>query len=176
MNLPYVIATALTVSIDALVVGYSVAISAKENYLLPITVAVVTYLMCLVASFAGTLLQGFLKEYVKYFGAIILAGLGVNALRKKDDDAFGAANSLGNTNFTQCLVTGVGVGLDGAVTNLTLVANLADVFFVPALFAVTHFFAIYAGQRLARNNKIEKANLFSAAMFFLLAALKLADL
>ena len=171
LNILYVIATALTVSVDALIVGYSASLATKKNFLLPVTVAIVTYFMCLAASLAGRLLQNFLQDYVQYFGAAILALLGIGALRKKQTQTF----SLHDVNFTQCLMTGFGVGLDGAVTNLTLVQNLSDVFFIPALFAVTHFFAIYAGQCLAKNTKIEKANIFSAVMFFLLAAVKLAN-
>ena len=170
MNILYVVATALTVSVDALIVGYSVSISAPKNYLLPATVAIVTYFMCVVASLAGALLQEFLQGYVKYVGGIILAALGLNALRNSETQV------LHNTSFAQCLITGFGVGLDGAVANLTLVSSLNDVFFVPALFALTHFFAIYVGQYLASNVKIKKANVFSAVMFFILAAIKLADL
>ena len=154
MNLLYVVATALTVSVDALVVGYSVSLSARKNCMLPLTVAIVTYFMCLVASLAGSLLQDFLKGYVKYVGAAILVALGVNALRKKED------GSLQSAEFSQCLLTGFGVGIDGAVANLMLVQNLSDVLFVPALFAVTHFFAIYFGQCLAKNTKIEKPTFF----------------
>ena len=115
-------------------------------------------------------MQEFFQGYVKYIGAIILAGLGANALRKNETD------NLKDTDFAQCLATGFGVGLDGAVANLTLAQNISDVIFVPALFAVTHFVAIFIGQCLAKNTKVEKANIFSAVMFFVLAAVKIADL
>lgn len=167
--MPYVIATALTVSVDALIVGYSVSLATQRNFALPLTVAVITYFMCLAASIAGTLLQGFLKNYVRYIGGVILVGLGLSALRKKSE-------TTQNSNFAQCLLTGFGVGVDGAIANLTLVESVADIIFVPALFAITHFVAIYVGQSLAQNTKIEKANIFSAIMFFVLAAVKFADL
>ena len=170
MNIPYVVATALTVSVDALIVGYSASLSARKKFLLPVTVAIVTYFLCLMTSLAGALLQGFLKDYVKYIGAAILLGLGINALCAKD------ADTVLDGNFAQCLLTGFGVGIDGAVANLTLVRNFSDIIFTPVLFAVTHFAAIYIGQCLAKNTKIEKANIFSAVMFFVLAVVKLIDL
>lgn len=172
MNILYVIATALTVSVDALIVGYSLSISAKRTIALPLTVAIVTYLMCLVASLLGSLLHEFLQGYVKYVGAIILVGLGINALKKKQEQNF----TIQHADFAQYLATGFGVGLDGAVTNLMLVKTIEDIIFVPALFAITHFIAIYVGQCLAENTKLEKANVFSAAMFFALAAVKLIDI
>lgn len=170
MNLLYVIATALTVSVDALIVGYSVSLARRKNFVLPLTVAFVTYVLCLAASLAGTLLREFLQDYVRYIGAAILVWLGVDALRRKE------TRTLQEGNFSQCLATGFGVGLDGAVATLTLVKGVEDILFTPVLFAVTHFVAIFIGQCLAKNTKMEKANVFSAVMFFVLAVVKLADL
>lgn len=160
----------MTVSVDALIVGYSVSLARRKNFALPLTVAAVTYILCLAASLAGTLLQEFLQGYVKYIGAIILVELGLDALRRKE------TYTLQEGNFAQCLATGFGVGLDGAVATLTLVQSVEDILFTPILFAVTHFAAIFIGQCLAKNTKLEKANIFSAVMFFVLAAVKLADL
>lgn len=168
MNLFYVILTALTVSVDSFVAGFSVSLKKRRNLKLPVTVAAVTYLLCLATSLAGTFFRRFLQENVGYIGAAILVALGISALIKKEPDEPCEAK------FSQCLAIGMGVGTDGAVANLSLVIqNMGNVYFLPILFAATHFATVYSGQLLAQIARPKHANTLSALMFFALAAAKL---
>ena len=171
MNVLYVLATAVTVSIDSFFAGFSLSLNKRNNLTLPLTVALVTYVLCLAASFAGVLLRDFLQNYVKYAGALIMLVLGVANLVKKENEA------LRDVSFLQCFAIGVSVGFDGATATLSLVIqNIGDVVFTPVLVATTHFFTVWAGQHLAQYTKLQKANVFAAVMFFVLASIKLFEL
>lgn len=171
MNLIFVLLTAITVSIDSFVAGFSLALNKQKNITLPLTVALVTFWMCLSACFLGNLLRPLLLGYVRYVGAAILFGLGICNLLKKESAA------LGKISFSQCLAIGCGVGLDGAAAALSLVLQgMGDTLFLSVLIAATHFVTVFAGQRLAQIAKPKHANVFSAAILFVLGALKLCDL
>lgn len=171
MNLPFVLLTAITVSIDSFVAGFSLALNKSKNLALPITVAFVTYWMCLAASWAGNLLRPLLENCVKYVGAVILFALGLSNLAKREED------KICQINFSQCVAIGVGVGMDGAAAALSLVMQgVGDTVFLPILFAATHFATVFAGQKLAQLAKPQKTNVFSAVMFFVLGTIKLFDL
>ena len=171
MNLPFVLLTAVTVSIDSFVAGFSIALNKSKNLALPLTVDIVTYWMCLAASWAGNLLRPLLENYVKYVGAIIMFALGFSNLAKKEK------GRLCRINFSQCVAIGAGVGMDGAAAALSLVMQgIGDTVFLPILFAATHFATVFAGQRLAQLAKPQKNNVFSAVMFFVLGTIKLFDL
>lgn len=164
--------TAVTVSIDSFVAGFSLALNKQKTLTLPFTVAFITYLLCLAAVLTGSFLRQLLEGYQKYIGAAILFGLGACSLLKKDDK-----RSFGEISLSQCMAIGFGVGLDGAAAALSLaLQGIGDKTLLPVLFAATHFVTVYAGQKLATIVKPKKANEFSAAMFFGLGILKLLDL
>lgn len=171
MNLLFVIVTAFTVSVDSLIAGFSLSLNKRKSLVLPLTVALVTYLLCTAASLAGTLLRDALQSYVKFIGAGILLCLGVVNLLKREETEFC------EISVTQCFAIGFSVGLDGAVATLSLVLQgIGNAFVVPLLMALTHFVTVFAGQRLAQTARIKRANLISAVLFFVLAAIKLFEL
>lgn len=171
MNVLFVIVTAVTVSVDSLIAGFSLSLNKPKSLVLPFTVALVTYLLCTAASLAGTLLRDVLQDYVKFIGAGILLCLAVVNLLKREETGFDKISA------TQCFAIGFSVGLDGAVATLSLVLQgVGDAFFVPLVMAFTHFVTVFVGQRLAQRAKLRHANYFSAALFFVLAIIKLLDL
>ncbi len=170
MNLPFVLLTAITVSIDSFVAGFSLSLNKRKSLMLPLTVAIVTYWMCLIAGWAGSLLRPLLQNYVKYIGAIILFALGLSNLAKKED------SEMQQIGFSKCIAIGVGVGLDGAAADLSLVMQgIGDTVFLPILFALTHFVTVFIGQRLAQFAKPKKSNILSALLFLMLGTIKLFD-
>ncbi len=170
MNLIFVFLTAITVSIDSFVAGFSLELNKQNKLTLPLTVAIVTFGMCLVACFCGNLLRRLLSGYVNYVGAAILFGLGICNLLKKE-------NSTLDKTFSQCLAIGCGVGLDGAAAALSLVLQgMGNTLFLSLLMASTHFVTVFAGQRLAQIAKPKYPNVLSAALLFVLGTLKLCDL
>ena len=169
MKVLYVIFTAVCVSVDSFIAGFTLSINKRKSITLPLTVATVTLVMCLVAGVAATLLNGVLEQYGSFIGASILICLGVvNLLRKN-------STTIQNVSFLQCFMIGFGVGLDGAAATLSLVLQgMGNALTVSLVVAVTHFFTVYLGQLLAtRNIPSKHTNVFAAVMFFALAALKL---
>lgn len=163
MNVFLVLATSVTVSIDSFFVGFSVSLGKRDNSL-PVTVAAVTYVMCILASLLGQKLA--LHGDGRYFGATILLLLGVFNLLKQDEPVR-TASVLNN------LMTAASVGVDGATAALALtIQNEGDVLFTPLLFAATHFFATFAGQTLAQNTRARHGNVWAAIFLFAIAAMK----
>lgn len=164
MNTLFVLATSVTVSIDSFFVGFSVSLE-KQDHSLPVTVAAVTYVMCLAASLFGQKLSGMLVDG-RYLGATILLMLAVFNLFKRDEQVH-------STSFLQNLTTAVGVGTDGAAAALSLAIQCqGDVIFAPLLFATTHFAATLAGQTIAKNSSIQHGNVWTAIFLFVLSSMK----
>ena len=168
-NLLTIAVTAVIVSLDSFVAGFSLSLNKKANLLLPSAVAVVTLVLCLVTTLIGELLHGYLGKVVDYFGAGLLALLALISLVKDDDEQ--QAN-LRTVTFAESLTIGVAVGMDAAVANLSL-ALLGVGLIAPIVFAVTHFFTVLAGQLLARKIKLEHTNVFSAVILLVLAISKM---
>ncbi|MCM1289761.1 MAG: manganese efflux pump MntP family protein [Corallococcus sp.] len=171
-NVLFVIFTAVCVSIDSFIAGFSLSLNKRKSVTLPMTVAAVTFVMCLIAGVAATLLHGALQQYGSFIGASILICLGIANLLRRN------SQTLENVSFFQCFAIGFGVGLDGAAATLSLVLQgMGDALTVSLIVALTHFFTVYLGQHMATKNIPAKhANLFAAATFFVLAAIKLLDI
>lgn len=162
------VATSLTVSIDAFFAGFSAGIGNKNNNALLTAVAVITYLFCLAACMLGNALSNLLNQTATCFGAAILIVLGICNLLKSQQNTPSAM---------QCVATGVSVALDGAAAALSLsLQNVGNAIFTPILFAATHLFAVFLGEKTANSVHCAKANLLSAITLFVLAAIRLAEL
>lgn len=171
MNLIFAVLTAITVSVDSFVAGFSLSVNKQKDLTLPLTVAIVTFWMCIVACRLGSLLRPLLADYGRYAGAFILFALAFANLLKKENAA------LGKISFSQCVAIGCGVGTDGAAAALSLsLQGMGDTLFLSLLIAFTHFMTVFAGQSLAQIAKPKNANVFSAAILLILGALKLCDL
>ena len=168
-NLLTIAVTAVIVSLDSFVAGFSLSLNKKANLMLPSSVALITLILCLATTLVGELLQGFLGKAVDYFGASLLALLALLSLVKKDD---GEQTNLRTVTLSESMTIGVAVGMDAAVANLSL-ALLGVGLLAPIVFAVTHFFTVLLGQLLARKVKLQHTNIFSAVILLALAISKM---
>lgn len=163
------IVTAFTVSIDSFAAGFSLSLNKKNNALLPAVITLVTFVLCVITSLVGTLLKDYLDEKVDIFGATILIILAIiNLLKDEDEQAW----TLQQTTVAESLAMGFAVGTDAAVANLSLAMEGYGII-APLLFAVMHYAAVYAGQKLANKITIKHSNVLSAGVLILLAVLKL---
>ena len=172
MNILYVIFTAVCVSVDSFIAGFTLSINKRKSLTLPLTVATVTFIMCLACGIAATLLYGILQDYGSFLGAAILICLGIANLFRQNSQSFQSVS------FLQCFMIGFGVGLDGAAATLSLVlGGMGNALIISFIVAVTHFFTVYAGQLLATKNiPSQHTNVFAAVMFFALALIKLLEI
>ena len=168
-NLLTLTVTAVIVSLDSFVAGFSLSLNKKANLVLPSAVALITLLLCLATTLLGTLLQGYFGKVVDYFGAGLLALLALISLVRDDE---GEQTNLSTVTLTESLTIGVAVGMDAAVANLTLALTGVGLL-APVVFAVTHFFTVLLGQILARKVKIEHTNVFSAVILLVLSISKM---
>lgn len=168
-NLLTIAVTAVIVSLDSFVAGFSLSLNKKANLVLPSAVALITLLLCLATTLVGELLQGYFGKVVDYFGAALLALLALVNLVKADEDE--QAN-LSTVRLSESLTIGVAVGMDAAVANLSL-SLLGVGLLAPIVFAVTHFFTVLLGQLLARKVKLQHTNVFSAVILLVLAIFKM---
>ena len=160
--------TAIIVSLDSFVAGFSLSLNKKANLMLPSAVALITLLLCLATTFVGSILEKYLGKNVDYFGAALLLLLAVLSLVRKDE----ATTNLQSVTLTESLAIGVAVGMDAAVANLSLSVSGVGVI-APLVFAVTHFFTVLLGQILARKVKFEHTNVLSGVILFALGVMKI---
>ena len=168
-NLLTIAVTAIIVSLDSFVAGFSMSLNKKANLTLPSAVALVTLILCLLTTLLGELLQGYLGKAIDYFGAGLLALLALINLVKKDE---GEQAKLNTVALTESMTIGVAVGMDAAVANLSL-AMLGVGLVAPIVFAITHFFTVLLGQHLAHKVKLEHTNIFAAVILLVLAISKM---
>lgn len=166
MTILTVATTAIIVSLDSFVAGFSLSLNKKANLTLPSAVALITLLLCLVTTFVGSLLGKYLGKYVDYFGAALLAALAIVSIARKDEER----SSLNTVTLAESCTIGFAVGVDAAVANLSLtgVGLIA-----PLVFGVTHFFTVLLGQVLAKKVKLEHTNVFTAVVLIILAITKI---
>ena len=169
--------TAVIVSLDSFVAGFSMSLNRKVGTTLPAAVALITLLLCLLTSFIGRYLSSYVEHYVNYIAAALLALLALFNLLKKDEEATARLKSV---TLGESLTIGVSVGMDAAVANLSLSLGGATALslygvslLAPIIFAVTHYFTVFMGQLLAQKVELKYSNYFSAAILFALAISKL---
>ena len=160
--------TAVIVSLDSFVAGFSVSLNRKANTTLPASVALITLLMCLLTSLVGSYLSHRVEQFVNYLAAALLALLALFNLRKDDEDE----TRLNSVSLGQSITIGMSVGMDAAIANLSLSLNGVGLI-APIVFAVTHYFTVLLGQILAQKVEMKYSNYFSAAILFTLAVSKL---
>ena len=176
-NLLTVAVTAIIVSIDSFVAGFSMSLNRKMCSTLPSAVAFITLILCLLTSIIGRYLANYVGKYVDYIAAALLAMLALFNLFKKDEEA---ATRLKNVTLGESLTIGVSVGMDASVANLSLSLDGSTALAIggvsllaPIVFAVTHYFTVFCGQLLAQKVELKYSNYFSAAILFALAVSKL---
>lgn len=176
-NLLTVALTAVIVSLDSFVAGFSVSLNRKSNLTLPSAVALITLLLCLLTSIVGKFLSHYATQYVNYVAAALLGLLALFNLLKRDEDE---AARLQSVTLGESLTIGVSVGMDAAIANLSLALDGAGALKIcgvavlaPIVFGVTHYFTVFLGQVLAQKVELKYSNYFSAAILLALAVSKL---
>ena len=176
-NLLTIAVTAIIVSLDSFVAGFSVSLNRKVGLTLPSAVALITLLLCLLTSVVGRFLASYVKQYVDYIAAALLAMLALFNLLKKDEDETARLKSV---TLGESLTIGVSVGMDASVANLSLSLDNSAMLAIcgvsllaPIVFAVTHYFTVFLGQLLAQKVELKYSNYFSAVILFALAVSKL---
>lgn len=160
--------TAVIVSLDSFVAGFSVSLNRKSTTTLPASVALITLLLCLLTSFVGSYLSHRVTQYVNYIAAALLALLALFNLRKDDE----SDTRLSSVTLAQSLTIGVSVGMDAAIANLSLSLNGVGLL-APIVFGVMHYFTVFLGQVLAQRVELKYTNYFTAAILMTLAVSKL---
>lgn len=163
-----ILSTAIIVSLDSFMAGFSLSLNKKSNTALPATVALVTLLLCLLTTFVGSLLKNYLNETANVFGAVVLFSLAVLGLFRKDDKSCALAPAA----FGENVAMGFAVGTDAAIANLSLAMSGYGIV-APLIFAVTHYFTVLLGQVLAKKATLENTNWFSSVILVGLAIMKL---
>ena len=153
----YIILTAFTVSIDSFLCGFSLAMGKVKKIPLVLIITFTVLIMCFITNYSAMLLTPYLNEKTVGLGGIILIGIGLFNLINK---------TTKNTNekrdiFTQYLLAGVAVGLDGAIANLSLSLMGLNDFYVPIIIALCHGVMIYLSIILANASLIRKIEKFS---------------
>ena len=177
--------TAVIVSLDSFVAGFSMSLNRKVGTALPSAVALITLLLCLATSLIGRYLSQYVEQYVDYIAAALLAMLAIYNLFKKDEEQ---ASRLKSVTLGESLTIGVSVGMDAAVANLSLSLDAGSstsavgagavsfggvALLAPIIFGVTHYFTVFLGQVMAQKVELKYSNYFSAAILFALAVSKL---
>ena len=175
-NLLTIAVTAVIVSIDSFVAGFSMSISRKMSPTLPSAVAFITLILCILTSVIGRYLSNYVEKYVDYIAAALLALLALFNLFKKEEET---TTRLKNVTLGESMTIGISVGIDASVANLSLALDDSTVLAIagvsllaPIVFAVTHYFTVFFGQLLAQKVELRYSNYFSAVILFALAVSK----
>ena len=162
-----VAATAVAVSLDSFMAGFSLSLNKRPTTVLPSAVALITLLLCVAAS-VGRALSLVSQQAFDYFGAALLLTLAVLSLLRKEE----RTHTLGDVSTAECLTIGLAVGMDAAIANLSFAAG--DLQWVtPLVFALTHYLMVAVGQVMAKRVVLRHTNLFAAVILAVLAATKL---
>lgn len=130
-----VLITAVTVSLDSFICGLSLSIGKSKKIPLILIVTITVLLMCLITNYATYLLKDVLSEKTASFGGLILIGVGVFNLLKKEKEE---KDKKDRSFIIQSLIAGFAVGLDGAIANFSLALMGMAEFYVPIIIALTH--------------------------------------
>jgi putative Mn2+ efflux pump MntP len=171
----FLLLTALTVSIDSFVCGFSLSLKGGKKLPIILGIVLTVFAMCLTTNYLTALFANSLSEKTASLGGLILIGVGVFNLVKKDDKKT-TAKKHSRSAVLESLVSGFAVGLDGAIANLSLSLMGLNAFYVPVIIALTHGLMISLGVILARVpwvRKIAKIGFIPPLILILLGGYKL---
>ena len=173
----FLILTALTVSIDSFVCGFSLSFLSKKKFPIVIGIAITVFLMCLITNYATKLFSDYINEQTASLGGLILIFIGIfNLLKKENNDAHLTKDKK---IIPQILCIGFAVGLDGAFANLSLSLMGINQISVPITIALCHALMIFLGitlSRLSLAKKLGKIECFSPLILIILGGYKLLGL
>lgn len=160
MNLLILLSTAIAVSVDSFVCGFSLPDNNNKpkTYL---TIFFVVFIMCLITDVMGIFCKGIIPFDVSIVGGIVLCIIALqNAI-----DVFKKTDT--NAKITDFLI-GFGVGLDGAYANFSLAVMGIHGLIVPLLIATFHVAFIYFGAKLSNISyrKLSKYKIIPPTLLF----------
>ena len=171
----YLLLTSFTVSIDSFVCGFSLAFEKGKKLPLVLGITLTVFIMCIIANYLASFLSGYLSEKTASLGGLILIGVGIYNLLKKDSPEKQRNGGI----LKQSILSGFAVGLDGAFANLSLSLMGLNEFYVPLTIAVMHAIAISLGVLLSKTkliSKFGKIKFLPPLILILLGAYKLTAL
>ena len=174
----YLIITALTVSIDSFMCGFSLSFNSKKKFPLVLIIAITVFIMCAIVNYATILFSNFITEQTANLGGVILICIGLFNLLKTFKKK-GCAVSIDKCSFYKIFLVGFAVGLDGALANLSLALMSINDFYVPITIAIAHALMIWLGIALSNTclaKKLGKIEFFPPIILILLGGYKLLGL
>lgn len=169
----FLLLTSFTVSIDSFFCGFSLGAKAERKFYVVLTVALTVFLMCVIANYSATLLSDYLTDKTASLGGIILILVGVINIFKKDAVSIGSGSV-----FSQSLISGIAVGLDGAAANLSLAIMGINAFYVPVIIAIMHAVMLTLGIFATKISakKLKKLSVIAPIVLIALGIYKLTGL
>lgn len=171
----FLLLTALTVSIDSFVCGFSLSFNTKKKPLIVLGIALTVLVMCFITNYLTAFFADKIDERTASLGGLILIGVGIYNLFKKNEQV----KEKTSFAFKQILLSGFAVGLDGAMANLSLSLMGINQFYVPIIIAAMHALTITLGILLAQTplaKKFGKIEFMPPVILILLGAYKLLGL
>ena len=171
----FLLITALTVSIDSFVCGFSLAYTTKKKPLIVLGIALTVLFMCITTNYMTAFFADKINERTASLGGLILICVGIYNLAKNNNDK----KFYQNFALKQILISGFAVGLDGALANLSLSLMGINQFYVPIVIALMHALMIALGIALASTplaKKFGKIEFVPPIILILLGAYKLLGL
>ncbi len=167
--------TAITVSIDSFVCGFSLSFTTNKKLPVILGIALTVFVMCLITNYLTFLFVDKITEKTASLGGIILIGVGIYNLLKKED----VKSLKPRSALKQSILTGIAVGIDGATANLSLSLMGLNAIYVPITIAVCHALMIWLGILLAKiipPSKFAKIGFLPPLILILLGGYKLLGL
>ena len=146
--------TALTVSIDSFVCGFSLSLTSNKKIPIAIIITMTVFIMCLFTNYLAVFFSDALNERTVALGGFLLVAVGLYNLLKKEDET----KVIDNRIVKQSFLVGVAVGLDGALANLSLSLMGMNAFYVPCIIALMHGAMVYMAITLSNNRLISLFN------------------
>lgn len=170
----FLLLTAFTVSIDSFLCGLSLSMSGGKKFPILLGITCTVFLMCCITNYGAYFLTDTITEKTASLGGIILIAIGIDNLIKKNGNLPERSN-----NLSLALITGFGVGLDGAVANLSLSLMGINALYVPITIALMHLLLIYLGIILSKTKlakRFSKINFIAPLILIVLGAYKVLGL
>lgn len=168
----YLIITAITVSVDSFLCGFSLSLSSRKKFPLVLVITLTVYLMCNVTNYATYVFTNLLNEKTVGLGGIVLIAIGIYNLIKKESPS----NVKHEKFIIQSITAGFAVGLDGAFANLSLSLMGINAFYVPLTIAIAHGIMIGLSVTITHSkicNKIKKVSAIAPILLILLGTYKI---
>ena len=174
----FIILTALSVSIDSFVCGFSLAFTNKKKLSIVLGIVITVFIMCLITNYFSLAIEKILSQEIANCGGLILIAIGVVNLINSQNKTSCAVIQCKN-GLKQSIVAGLAVGLDGAFANLSLALMGFNLFYVPVIIATFHGIMIYLGITLAHTRlakKFDKIGIIPPLILILLGGYKILGL